>query len=244
MPDGPAKEAALKTYGTAPTGVSKAELDKRYDEATKLRTLTDAEAKTKTAEQARADAAAEHKLEHDEAATKKELAKHDSDYVKPAQSSQKSFEMMNHAYEEYLAAKAQGKELPTGAQSMVALSTHLATTFGNVKGARITKDMIQEHLGARGWTDKAGVAINMIRDGDKLSPDQWAAFHDLINTSRTENWKTAVVEAGRKKLPVDFLPDDLTAVKLKGHSPGVISTASLAAFQKKYPDAEVVSAQK
>ena len=244
MADGPDKEAALKTYGTAPAGVSKAELDKRYDEVTKMRSMTDAEKKTKIAQQQRDDAAAEHKLEHDAGVVKANVVKHDADYVKPAQSSQKSYEMMDHAYQEYLAAKAQGKDLPTGAQSMVALSTHLATTFGNVKGARITKDMIQEHLKARSISDSALVAFQRLTNGDKLSPEQWVAFHDLINTSRTENWKTAVVEAGRKKLPVDFLPDDLAAVKLPGHNPGVISASSLAAFQKKYPDATVVSVPK
>jgi len=244
MPEGTAKADALKTYGTAPAGATKAELDKREAQATKFRTMADEEAKTKIAEQARKDAQTERELTHATDATKKEIAKHDSDYVKPAQASQKSFDMMDHAYQEYLNAKAQGKDLPTGAQSMVALSTHLATTFGNVKGARITKDMIQEHLGARGVSDKALVAFQRLTNGDVLSPDQWAAFHDLINTSRTENWKTAVTEATRKKLPVDFLPDDLTAVHVPGHSAGVISTGSLAAFQKKYPDAAVINEPK
>lgn len=63
MPDGPAKDAALKTYGTAPAGTTKAELDKRFDEASRMRTMGDTEAQTKVANQARDDAAAAKKVE-------------------------------------------------------------------------------------------------------------------------------------------------------------------------------------
>lgn len=134
---------------------------------------------------------------------------HDKNYVLPAEGVEKSYQMMDHAYQEYNAAKAAGKELPTGAQSMLALSTHLSTTFGNVKGARITKDMIEHHFGARGISDAASVAVQKLSNGDALSPGQWEAFHDLIKQSRMLSWQTATKEAMRKKIPVDFLPEDL-----------------------------------
>ena len=92
---------------------------------------------------------------------------------------------------------------------MVALSTHLATTFGNVKGASITKDMIQEHLGARSVSDAATVAIQKLTNGDVLSPAQWSAFHDLIGNSRRLSWQIAATEAQRKAIPTNFLPPDL-----------------------------------
>ena len=130
-------------------------------------------------------------------------------YVNPAQSVEKSYQMMNNAYNEYEQAKANGEDLPTGAQSMVALSTHLSTTFGNVKGARITKDMIQEHLGARSISDSALVAVQRLTNGDVLSPDQWEAFHNLISSSRDITWSQASTEAKRENLPIDFLPKDL-----------------------------------
>lgn len=139
-----------------------------------------------------------------------------SDYVKPANAVEKSYEMMDNAYKEYQAAKAQGKELPTGAQSMVALSTHLSTTFGNVKGARITKDMIEHHLGARGVSDEALVAIQRLTNGDVLSPDQWTAFHGLIKQSRDISWHQAAKEADRAGLPLDFLPEDLKPIYGEG----------------------------
>lgn len=131
------------------------------------------------------------------------------DYVTPAQSVEKSYQMMDTAFKEYQNAAAHGQELPTGAQSMVALSTHLSTTFGNVKGARITKDMIEHHLGARGVSDAAQVAIQRLTNGDVLSPDQWSAFHDLITQSRNITWKQARDAADRAQVPLDFLPEDL-----------------------------------
>jgi hypothetical protein len=139
----------------------------------------------------------------------KTIAAHDKAYVQPAEQVEKSYQMMNQAYNEYQGAAAQGKDLPTGAQSMVALSTHLATTFGNVKGSRITKDMIQEHLGARSVSDAATVAVQKLTNGDVLSPAQWSAFHDLISNSRRLSWQTAATEANRKAIPTNFLPPDL-----------------------------------
>ena len=142
-------------------------------------------------------------------ATKSSLSELNKNYVKPANDIEKSYQMANHAYNEYKAARAAGKELPTGAQSMVQLSTHLATTFGNVKGARITKDMIHEHLGARSISDSMLVAMQRFTNGDQLSPDQWQAFNDLMTQSRKLSWTTAVKEAKRSNNPVNFLPDDL-----------------------------------
>jgi hypothetical protein len=142
-------------------------------------------------------------------ADKEAVKSFNHDYVTPAQSVEKSYQMMDNAYREYKDAAAKGQQLPTGAQSMVALSTHLSTTFGNVKGARITKDMIEHHLGARGVSDSAQVAIQRLTNGDVLSPAQWDAFHDLIGQSRNITWHQAVRAADRAQVPLDFLPDDL-----------------------------------
>ena len=150
--------------------------------------------------------------------SRQDVRAHDKAYVQPAESIEKSYDMMDNAYKEYKAAAAKGQELPTGAQSMLALSTHLATTFGNVKGARVTKDMIAEHLGARSISDDALVAMQKFTNGDRLSPDQWNAFHGLIKQSRDLTWSTAVKEAARKHIPIDFLPPDLQTVNKGGHN--------------------------
>lgn len=142
-------------------------------------------------------------------ASKGALAELNKNYVKPANDVEKSYQMANNAYNDFKAAAAKGEHLDTGAESMVMLSTHLATTFGNVKGARITKDMIEHHLGARGISDAAEAAINKLRDGDVLSTAQWEAFHKLISQSRGLSWATAAKEAKRANQPIDFLPEDL-----------------------------------
>jgi len=142
----------------------------------------------------------------------------DQKYVLPAESVEKSYEMANNAYNDYMDARKAGKTLPTGAESMVALSTHLATTFGNVKGSRITKDMIEKHLDARGISDTALVAIQRLTNGDPLSPDQWTGFHDLITQSRNISWMTAAKEAARKNVPVNFMPEDLKTRTINGQT--------------------------
>jgi hypothetical protein len=149
-------------------------------------------------------------------ASRQDVRFHDEHYVLPAEAKEQSYEISDHAYREYMQARQKGKELPTGAQSMVELSQHLATTFGSVKGARVTKDMIEQHLGARGVGDKAVVAVNSLINGDKLSSDQWDAYHDLIQSSRNASWGTAVKEAARKGIPINFLPPDLQSKKVNG----------------------------
>lgn len=141
--------------------------------------------------------------------TKEALKRQDSfqkDIVNKAYDVEKSYQMMSSAYNEYLDAAKQGKELPTGAQSMLALSTHLSTTFGNVKGTRVTRDMIAEHLGARSVSDAALVAIQKLTNGDVLSPAQWKAFSDLISQSRNMTWANAISNAKNQHLPITFLP--------------------------------------
>ncbi len=128
------------------------------------------------------------------------------DTVNKAYDVEKAFTMSQQAYSEYIAAAKQGKSLPTGAQSMLLLSQHLGTTFGNVKGSRITKDMIESHLGARGITDDAVTAVQRLVNGDQLSSGQWSAFSDLIAQSRNATWGNAISNAKNQQLPITFLP--------------------------------------
>jgi hypothetical protein len=155
----------------------------------------------------RIEIARENLNQREQSADRKDADFIDKNYVKPANDSEKSYQMFMEAYNNRNNAK-------TGAESMLALSTHLATTFGNVKGARVTKDMIQEHLGARGIGDKALVAVQKLTNGDVLSPDQWNAFKDLISNSRKLSWETAKKEADRRSVDIKgSLPADLSGVK-------------------------------
>ena len=158
----------------------------------------------------------------------KNLLYHDKNYVQPALQAEQSYNLANNAYNDYTAAAAKGQTLPTGAQSMLMLSQHLANTFGTVKGARVTKDMIQEHLGARNITDDMQVAINKLVNGDQLSSNQWGAFHRLIGQARTEKWRTAASEGARLGIPQNYLPTDLapTLGKIAGAAPVTAAPAA------------------
>ena len=128
-----------------------------------------------------------------------------------AQDIDKSYEMFQKAYAETHDDKGNYRAAPSGAPGMVALSTHLATTFGNVKGSRITKDMIQEHLGARSVSDDALVAVQKLSSGDPISPKQWDAFKELITDSRKLTWDNTIKLGHTMGLPMtsDMLPQDL-----------------------------------
>jgi hypothetical protein len=133
----------------------------------------------------------------------------EKDYVVPSENVEKSFQQMMNVWNEYQALAKAGRHLDTGAQSMLMLSQHLQTTFGQTKGSRVTKDMISHHLGARSISDDALVAFQKLVDGDPLSPGQWVAFHDLVTSARREQWSIAIKEARRHKVPVNFVPKDL-----------------------------------
>lgn len=135
-----------------------------------------------------------------------------------AQDTEKGYQMFQTAYNDRGNAT-------TGAQSMLALSQHLANTFGNVKGARITKDMIQEHLGARSISDDAVAATNKLVNGDRLSENQWTAFHGLINDARGLTWKNTIQQAHALGVPIKqgMLPDDVVPAKA-GSAPAAKQT--------------------
>lgn len=154
-------------------------------------------------------------------ATTKAIATHNKAFVDPADQTEGSYQLANNVYNQYKSLQKKGKDFPTGAQSMLMLSQHLATTFGNVKGARVTKDMIQEHLGARSVSDSGLAALQRITNGDRLSPGQWDAFHDLISESRREKWTMAVKEAKRASVPIDFLPPDLETLAVPADAKGI-----------------------
>jgi len=183
-------------------------------------------------EQDKAQAAEDRKNAAHDKLTEARGKAFDKDYKVPGDKIEQSYQMFENAY-------ANKDNAKTGAESMLALSTHLATTFGNVKGSRVTKDMIQHHLGARSVSDSALVAVQRLTNGDVLSPQQWDAFHQLISESRHLTWDTAVREADRKGLVKDFLPDGLTAMK-NGKDHVVIDSDKVGDFQKKYPKSEVL----
>jgi hypothetical protein len=128
----------------------------------------------------------------------------DKNYVSKARDVEASYSGFEDAYQEHL------QNPKTGAAGMYALSQHLGTTFGTVKGARVTKAMIEEHLGARGVSDQMQALIQKATNGDPLTANQWNDFRTLIHNSRTEAWRKAADGArGNEVDPNNFLPSDL-----------------------------------
>jgi hypothetical protein len=103
------------------------------------------------------------------------------------------------------------------------LSYHMANTFGAVKGARITKDMIQQHMGARSVSDAALVAIQNLTSGGKLSPKQWDAYFSMVGQNRDETWRGVLDDANSLGRPNDYIayPQDLR--QSWGLGPGHVS---------------------
>jgi hypothetical protein len=134
----------------------------------------------------------------------------DNKYVSPAREIEKSWQLADNTYKEYQQLRAQGKDFPTGAESMLMMSRHLQSTFGQVKGSRVTKDMIAEHFGARSVSDDVLAAVQHLTDGDRLSPNQWTAFHKLIGESRNASWQEVADAAQSRGVDATrFLPPDL-----------------------------------
>lgn len=136
---------------------------------------------------------------------------------------EKSWQLADQAYNEWANARRQGKTLPTGAQSMTEFAQHIANTFGGVKGVRINKDLIQEHLGATSVSDDAIKAFQRITTGDQLSPNQWNAFHDLIKQARDASWRGVAANARAAQIPAspDWFPQDLQGLA-SGNLPAVV----------------------
>lgn len=133
--------------------------------------------------------------------------------ITPAQQTENSYQVAKQAYDQYKALAAQGKYFPTGAESMQLLSKHIQTTFGQVKGGKVTQAMIMEHLGARSVTDDMRVAVNKLYNNDKLSPAQWDAFFSMIKETRDQQWMSVYSDATNLQKPVTHvpIPNDLRA---------------------------------
>jgi hypothetical protein len=132
----------------------------------------------------------------------------EKNYNKPANDVERAYQMYQEALDEYNRGDAK-----TGAATMLALSQHLNTTFGQVKGSRLNRDLIQEHKDAIGALDRLELeAGKLVGRGDQLTADQMVEFGRLIQHMRDLTWQTATKEALRHDLPVDFLPQDEAAL--------------------------------
>ena len=133
--------------------------------------------------------------------SQKEYDAFNKGYVDPANAIERSYDMFQDAYN-----AIKNGDAKTGAEDMLLLSQHLGTTFGQVKGSRMNKDLIQEHEDAIGMQDKIERFANNLASGQQLSPDQREEFNGLITNMRNLTWQIATKEAARRNQPINFLP--------------------------------------
>ena len=184
---------ALEVYGTAPKNATTAELDKRFDEATKLRGMDAADQRNKIDEQAREDAAAEHKLEHEDTekrkgtaeniAARKEVAKI---YADPLTSAER-YDIMTKNLFDALPASQGGKN---DQQAMLSLlANHLGMTMGLQKGARLNQAIIDEAAKSQPWISKIGAKFDKdgYLSGLTLSPEQMKSMVNLARERYSED---------------------------------------------------------
>ncbi len=91
-----------------------------------------------------------------------------------------------------------GQSKAIGADDMNLLSSHLAMTFGTVKGARTGRDLIREHVNARDLGDKMQVIMENVLNGSQLSPGQREEFVHLAEQRFDE------LKRGKQNLQNDF----------------------------------------
>lgn len=131
----------------------------------------------------------------------------EKNYEKNSNDVERSYQM----YQEALRAYAAG-DRKTGAATMLALSQHIGTTFGQTKGSRQTQELIKEHKDAIGLIDRIERFGNYLARGDELNADQMNEFGDLIKNFRKLSWEATAKEANRNHLKNDFLPLDLAGL--------------------------------
>jgi hypothetical protein len=188
---------ALSTYGSAPAGATKAELDKRFDEAAKLRGMNSVDAKNKIDEQARKDAAAQSKQVHEET----ENHKNTSESIKARQEIAKIYADPLLSAERYnIMTKNLSDALPekegghNDQQAMLSLlANHLGMTMGLQKGARLNQAIIDEAAKSQPWLSRMGAKFDKdgYLSGLTLGPEQ---MKSMVNLAR-ERYKEDISKA-------------------------------------------------
>ena len=129
-------------------------------------------------------------------------------YIDNSEKIETAYQMYQHAMEAYRRGDRQ-----TGASTMLALSQHIGTTFGQVKNSRQTRDLIEQHKNAIGLVDRLERFGNSLVTGDELSESQMKEFGDQIAAFRKLQWEQATKEAKRQNENIDFLPPDLEGLE-------------------------------
>lgn len=113
----------------------------------------------------------------------------------------------NAQFQSILSDVNSGKDL-TGSQSVVALFDAIGISATPMKGQgfRLNKDVIQEHVEARGVDQRVAQKMGQLRSGEIITPQQIKDYANIAVQARESQYNSAIDEARRQGLPVDFLP--------------------------------------
>lgn len=100
-----------------------------------------------------------------------------------------------------------GKDL-TGAQSVVSLFDAIGISATPMKGQgfRLNKDVMEEHVQARGVDQSVAQKLGQLKSGEIITPQQIKDYASIATQARQSQYFSAIDEARRQGLPVDFLP--------------------------------------
>jgi hypothetical protein len=96
----------------------------------------------------------------------------------------------------------------TGAESVVGLFNAIGISASPLKGMgmRINSNTVQEHENARGLGQSLYQKLLSLKSGDVVTPQQLKDYAGLATSAREAQYASAIDEARRQNLPVDFLP--------------------------------------
>jgi hypothetical protein len=96
----------------------------------------------------------------------------------------------------------------TGAESVVGLFNAIGISASPLKGMgfRINSNTVEEHENARGLGQSLYQKLLSLKSGDVVTPQQLKDYASLATSARESQYISAIDEARRQNLPVDFLP--------------------------------------
>lgn len=96
----------------------------------------------------------------------------------------------------------------TGAESVVGLFNAIGISASPLKGMgfRINNNTVEEHANARGLGQSLYQKMLSLKDGDVVTPQQLKDYASIATQARESQYSSAIDEARRQNLPVDFLP--------------------------------------
>lgn len=96
----------------------------------------------------------------------------------------------------------------TGAETVVGLFNAIGISASPLKGMgfRINNNTIEEHANARGLGQSLYQRLLSLKSGDVVTPQQLRDYASIATQARESQYNSAIDEARRQQLPVDFLP--------------------------------------